>query len=108
MLKIIPATDLSEQISTAGKEASGTGYEVCFKWCFNHWHFGWSQCRNLCDNIFIFGKQLANTKPQTKGYDPYIYYNGDEELKSVIDWLSSISPDEGNVLSDLQGVFLVG
>ena len=56
-------------------------------------------------------KQLTKYKAsKTKGYDPYIYYSGDEELKSVIDWLSSdyFSPNEGNVLSDLSRVFLVG
>ena len=50
------------------------------------------------DNIFIFGKTVDEIQSlKTKGYDPYIYYSGDEELKSVIDWLSSdyFSPNEG-------------
>lgn len=107
--KIIPATDLSEQISTAGKEASGTGN---MKFALNGaLTIGTLDGANveICeevgdDNIFIFGKTVDEIQSlKRKGYDPYTYYNGDEELKSVIDWLSSdyFSPNEGNVLSDL-------
>ncbi len=107
--RIIPATDLSEQISTAGKEASGTGN---MKFALNGaLTIGTLDGANVeileevgDDNIFIFGQTVEGIeKLRTEGYDPRSYYEGDEELKAVLDWLSSdfFSPKEGNVLEDL-------
>ena len=107
--RIIPATDLSEQISTAGKEASGTGN---MKFALNGaLTIGTLDGANVeileevgDENIFIFGKTVDGIEElKNSGYEPRSYYEEDEELKAVLDWLASdfFSPKEGNVLEDL-------
>jgi len=100
--KIIPACDLSEQISTAGTEASGTGN---MKFALNGaLTIGTLDGANIemqeevgPENIFIFGL-TANGVAEIRGegYDPWHYYNTNEELRKALDMiaLGFFSPDD--------------
>ncbi|MBO7526138.1 MAG: glycogen/starch/alpha-glucan phosphorylase, partial [Clostridia bacterium] len=91
--KLMPATELSEQISLAGKEASGTGN---MKFMINGaLTVGTMDGANVemsgevgMDNIYIFGMRSEEVEELWKhGYDASYYYNNNHRIKRVVDSL---------------------
>jgi len=88
---ILPAADLSEQISTAGTEASGTGN---MKFALNGaitigtWDGANIEMAEAmgADNMFVFGLRAdAVTRMKALGYDPRLYVEEDVRLQRVLD-----------------------
>lgn len=108
--KIFPASDVSEQISTAGFEASGTGN---MKFALNGaLTIGTLDGANVeireevgDENIFIFGLNAEEVVAMRANYNPYEYYQKDPILKKVIDlirngFFSTEQPDLFHPLVD--------
>ncbi len=92
---LFPASDLSEQISTAGTEASGTGN---MKMALNGaLTIGTLDGANVeimqevgDENIFIFGLKADEVSvTKSNGYNPWDYYNSNPELKETLDMITS-------------------
>jgi len=109
---LMPASDISEQISLAGKEASGTG---CMKFMVNGaLTLGTLDGANVemrdavgDDNIFIFGLTSNEVDDLWKrGYSSLEYYNNSERLQGVINRLRGSFA--GNNFSGMVDYFLYG
>ncbi len=114
--KIIPAADVSEQISTAGKEASGTGnMKLALNGAVT---IGTLDGANIeiaeevgNDNIFIFGLTVDEVKAlDNEGYNPYHFYENNHEIKACLDWLDTdyFTPGNAGELSSIKHSFLEG
>jgi starch phosphorylase len=114
--RIFPAADLSEQISTAGKEASGTGN---MKFSLNGaLTIGTLDGANVeireevgAENFFLFGltvEQVVELK--RRGYDPWEYYRSNRELKGVIDTIAdgTFSRDDAKLFQPIVDSLLRG
>ncbi len=107
--KIYPAADLSEQISLAGKEASGTGN---MKFALNGaLTIGTLDGANVeireevgPKNFFLFGHTVAEVQElKSRGYDPWSYYRDNSELRETLDLISSgfFSPGDRGLFQPL-------
>jgi len=112
--KIIPAADLSEQISLAGTEASGTGN---MKFMLNGaLTIGTLDGANVemaeevgRENIFIFGMTVEEVEAlRRKGYNPREFYEKNDELKLALDQIQGgfFSPEDPNLFHDIVDVLL--
>ena len=91
---LMPAADISEQISLAGTEASGTGnMKLMLNGAVT---LGTMDGANIeihdavgADNIFIFGMRTPEVEElKRRGYDPMYFYNHNPELHSVLDFVA--------------------
>ena len=112
---IFPGSELSEQISTAGTEASGTGN---MKFALNGaLTIGTMDGANIeireevgADNIFIFGLTAAEVAARRAHHDPWAIYHADPALRRVLDMIAgdAFSPDEPGLFRPLADSLLGG
>jgi starch phosphorylase len=113
--RLIPASDVSEQISTAGYEASGT----------SNMKFMMNGALTVAtrdgatieiaqeageDNVFLFGLTAAEVAGSRDWYDPMWHYNQEPDVRRAADFLFSdeLSPGEPGVFEPIRQRLLVG
>ena len=105
--KIIPAADLSEQISTAGMEASGTGnMKMALNGALTIGTLDGATVEIMeevgAENMFIFGLTAEQVNAaKAAGYDPAHFYQSDPELKRTLDMIAA-----DRFCADEPGLFL--
>jgi starch phosphorylase len=114
--RIFPAADVSEQISTAGKEASGTGN---MKFAMNGaLTIGTLDGANVeirdavgAENFFLFGLTVPEVRElRRRGYNPWEVYRAQPDLKRVIDAVAggTFSPGEPRLFQPIVDALLNG
>ncbi len=112
--KIIPAADISEQISPAGTEASGTGnMKLMLNGAVTLGTYDGANIEIVeqagVENNFIFGADLEEINRIKAQYDPQQYYHEDEELRRAVDTLTNGTfPEEYEIFKDLRDSLLEG
>lgn len=115
-MELIPAVELSEQISTAGTEASGTSN---MKMAMNGaLTIGTLDGANIeirdevgAENVFLFGHTADSlAELRDHGYNPWDYYHGNAELKTALDMIAAghFSPDDPGRFQPLFDSLLLG
>ncbi len=111
---IIPAADLSEQISTAGTEASGTGnmkFGLNGALTIGTWDGANIEMANAigAEHFFVFGlREEAVTQMKSLGYDPRLYIEQNAQLRKVMEAISNGEFSQGetgryrNLVENLQ------
>lgn len=101
-MRLIPAIDLSQQISTAGTEASGTGnMKMAINGALTIGTYDGANIEILdavgSENFFLFGKTEKELRALKKeGYDPKVYVSRSASLREALDLIGSgyFSPDD--------------
>ena len=112
--KIIPSSDLSEQVSTAGTEASGTGN---MKFMLNGaLTIGTLDGANVemaeemgLENIFIFGMKVDEVESvKVKGYNAWHYYHSNKQLRECVDQIDEgfFSPHNPDQFKDIVNILM--
>jgi len=113
--QIIPAADLSEQISTAGTEASGTSnMKLALNGALTIGTLDGAnvEIRDAVgeDNVFIFGLTADEAMARAASHDPWAVYRSDEELRRVLDMImtGAFSPDAPDLFAPIAHSLLDG